>query len=479
MLVSIVSVFILGYLAIALENKLKINKAGIALFMAVMLWAMYIMGACMLVPKLHPEEFALFLKANPATADLPLFRQCLQFIANVQIIENLGEISQTLFFLIGAMTIVELIDAHGGFAFITNRITAKNKQKVLWIITFITFFMSAVLDNMTTAIIMITLVSRLIRNYKERWIFAGIIIIAANGGGAWSPIGDVTTIMLWIKGNITSLAIIKSLFIPSLVSVLVPAYFASRLLHGVIVQNIKTGETLSFETERVLSKTERLSIFVLGVGCLVAVPILKAVVHLPPFMGILLGLGIMWIYTDYMYRKKSSVDRQYQRNVASVLKNVDTSTILFFLGILLSVAVLDVTGILSSFAGFLNEKVHNVYIINLLIGLLSAVVDNVPLVAAAIGMYPVADPAMIAASADPAFMEYFVRDGVFWHFLAYCAGVGGSILIIGSAAGIVVMGIERIHFAWYLKNISLMALSGYFAGAAAFALQVWIVNGAL
>ena len=345
-------------------------------------------------------------------------------------------------------------------------------------ISLLTFFMSAVLDNMTTAIVMVMLIRRIVPNYKERWIFASLIIIAANSGGAWSPIGDVTTIMLWVKGNVSTTPLISSLFLPSLVSVVIPAYLASRMLKGEIVPN-DTIDPVSTNIEQVLTPKERTVLFFLGIICLLMVPVFKSVTHLPPFMGVMVALAIMWIYTEILYRRKVNVEDRYKHRVTQVMRRIDMPTILFFLGILMAVSALQSTGLLNDLGTILNEKLHNVYAINLIIGFLSSVVDNVPLVAGAIGMYPVADPSMVSTMADPAFMQHFVPDGAFWLALAYCAGVGGSMLIIGSVAGVVVMGIEKMNFMWYFKNISLIALLGYLGGMATLVLMEFLRTGAL
>lgn len=325
---------------------------------------------------------------------------------------------------------------------------------------------------MTSTIVMIMLLRKLIANYKERWVFASLIVIAANSGGAWSPIGDVTTIMLWVKGNISALPIIKSLILPSLVSVVIPTIIASRILHGIL----RSPDYIDDFEQRPLGITKGESMRILGVGVvlLVSVPVFKSVTHLPPYMGIMMALGLMWIYTELLYKRKKDMEESIKNRVAKVLKHIDMPTILFFLGILMSVAALQSAGILDRLAGWLDDKVHNVYAINGMIGVMSSIVDNVPLVAAASGMYPVVDPAALESMADPVYMANFVGDGVFWHLLAYCAGVGGSILIIGSAAGVVAMGLEKINFMWYLKNISLMALCGYVAGIGVFMLEVWL-----
>ncbi len=478
MLEVLILVFVVGYLCIAMEHKLQINKAATALMTAGILWTIYTLALPTLSAEVSPMAFSDFLAANPSLADLPFVQQCVKFIVGSQIIEQLGEISETLFFLIGAMTIVELIDVHGGFAIITNRIKTRDKKKLLWLVSVITFFMSAVLDNMTTAIVMVMLIRRIVPNYKERWIFASLIVIAANSGGAWSPIGDVTTIMLWVKGNVTTGPLLSTLFLPSLVSMLIPTFLAARLLKGSIEPN-DTIDPVSTNIEQVLTDRERTILFFLGVFCLLMVPVFKSVTHLPPFMGVLVGLSIMWIYTEILYRRKVDVQERDKHRVTSVIRRIDTPTILFFLGILMAVSALQGTGVLNSVGAFLNEKIHNVYAINLVIGFLSSVVDNVPLVAGAIGMYPQVDPAALAGMADPAFMQHFVADGSFWLSLAYCAGVGGSMLIIGSVAGVVVMGIEKINFGWYFKNISLIAMSGYLAGMGVLLLMEWIRLGVI
>lgn len=486
MLTFLIVIFLIGYLCIALEHPLKINKAATALITATAAWVVYMLVAPEIVP--GTRGFAFFLEENPAMGLLPVHEQAVHYVQHVQIIESLGDIAEILFFLIGAMTIVELIDSHGGFNIITNRITTRRKRRLLWIIGTITFFMSATLDNLTTAIVMIALLRKIIGNYKERWLFAGIIIIAANSGGAWSPIGDVTTIMLWVRGNVTTAGLIPNLILPCIVSFVIPTLIAQRWLHGDVTPanphklaavQVREGEVSYFtntEGRTAISERERLSILLLGVGCLLFVPVFKTVTHLPPFMGILGALGIMWLYTEIMYRRKHGIPESAKRRIPDVLQKIDTPTILFFLGILLAVSALQMSGILGSLSVWLDEKVHDVYLINIMIGFLSSVIDNVPLVAGAMATYPVADAAAVAASADPSYMQYFMQDGVFWEGLAYCAGVGGSMLIIGSAAGVVVMGLERMNFVWYLKNISLIALTGYLAGAAVYFLQTVLIG---
>lgn len=422
-------IFILGYAFIALEHPLKINKSASALLLAAIIWSVFaLMGPGF-------EHHAL--------------------------VSHLGETSEILFFLLGAMTIVEIVDRHEGFRIITDKITTKNKRKLLWVISILTFFMSAVLDNLTTSIVMVALLRKLIDDKHERWFFAGMVILAANSGGAWSPIGDVTTIMLWIKGNVTAAKIIMEIFIPSLVSMLVPLTAVTFMMKG----EVKRPELCEADDScPSISKKQSNIIFFLGVGSLLFVPIFKTITHLPPYLGILFGLGLMWVVTEIMH--VANKDNYSKLNVGAVLQKVDTPSVLFFLGILMAVAALQTAGHLDLLSKTL-DKIGDIYIINLIIGVLSSIVDNVPLVAAAMGMYPIATPEMLATNPE---LYHFVQDGAFWEFLAYCAGTGGSILIIGSAAGVAVMGMEKIDFIWYLKKISIWALIGYLAGGGVFIL---------
>lgn len=444
MILTMILLFVVGYLFIALEHKIKINKSAIALLMCGAIWTV----------------FSLF--AHDAQ------------IGN-ELIEHLGDTCEILVFLIGAMTIVDLIDTHGGFVAITDHITTRNKRKLMWLLAIITFFMSAVLDNMTTTIIMVMLLRRIIANKKERWIYASLIIIAANSGGAWSPIGDVTTIMLWMRGNVTAGMLMGSLFLPALVSVIIPTAIACRY-----VGNKKTTSVTKdvSDTGRPVGVGPRLSRFILitGVISLLFVPIFKSLTGLPPYMGMMVSLGVMWVLTEIIYDRKRGIEESIKNRVSKVLKHIDMSTILFFLGILMSVAALQSAGVLTDMAGWLDKQVHEVFTIAGAIGILSSVVDNVPLVAACMGMYPIVDAAAVTASVDPAYMQNFVQDGLFWHLLTYCAGVGGSLLIIGSAAGVVAMGLENINFGWYMRKITLMALAGYLAGIAVIFLEHLIVG---
>ena len=421
MVFAIILVFILGYLCIALEHSLKINKAATALVTGVICWTLYIVSS-------NDKQ-----------------------IVGGELIAHLGDLSQILFFLLGAMTIVELIDAHDGFEIITRRITTKSKRKLIWIICLLAFFLSAVLDNLTTAIVMVSLVRKLMADKKDRLLFSGAIIIAANAGGAWSPIGDVTTTMLWIGGQITAANIVLKLFLPSLVCLLIPL---------LILQFMLKGEVQPFAEEKIttangLSNTHKAVVFWSGVGILLMVPVFKTLTHLPPFMGLLLGLGILWIIVEIMHSEKDEEFRN-QYTVAYALRKIDASSILFFLGILLAIASLESTHQLAYLADWMDKNLKDINIIVMTIGLLSAVVDNVPLVAATMGMYD---------------LQQYPTDHYLWEFLAYCTGTGGSVLIIGSAAGVAAMGIEKIDFMWYLKKISWLALIGYFSGAVIFILQ--------
>lgn len=475
MLTLIIAIFIIGYLMIALEHPLKINKAASALLTGTILWVLYIMNAPDFESLVSSEGFKSFVQ-DPHAAGLSLLEQCQQYIVEHQILISIGEICQTLIFLIGAMIIVELVDVHGGFEFITNRITTRKARSLLIMISVLTFFMSSVLDNLTTSIVMIMLIRKIIADQKTRWLFGSMIIIAANSGGAWSPIGDVTTIMLWIKGNISTSETIPHLILPSLVSMFVPLFLMARQLKGSVESPVQEGRmdnnsTCCTDEFFILAHRERLYIFILGILCLLFVPVFKMVTHLPPFMGVMIGVSILWFFTEFIYGKKEDLEEDRKLRVSKVVHRIDGATLLFFLGILLAVEVLRYTGILGAFASWLDDSVGNVFIVNMVIGALSAVVDNVPLVAGAMGMYPVMTEEAVAASADPIYWMNFVQDGTFWQFLAYCAGVGGSMLIIGSAAGVVVMGLEQISFGWYLKRISGLALLGYLAGAFVYILQ--------
>ena len=422
MLTALVVVFIVAYAAIALEHPLKINKSASALVGAGLLWTIYAL----------------------ATGD--------HHLVSEQLGESLMGTAQIVFFLMGAMAIVEVVDAHNGFEVITQRIRTTKLSTLMWLVGFVTFFLSSVLDNLTTTIVMISLMRKLLAKHEDRLFFAGIIVIAANSGGAWSPIGDVTTTMLWIGGQITALAIIKSVILPALVSMIIPLAITAYVLRG---QQVESPVSTAGEDGVKTTEFERNLMFCLGIGILVAVPAFKTITHLPPFMGILFGLGILWLVGDLVHRHKEDEFKQHL-TLVHALSKIDMSSLVFFVGILLSVATLEHTHILSSLAGWLNETVGRQDVIVLIIGMVSAIVDNVPLVAASMGMYSLSE---------------FPADHFLWQFLAYCAGTGGSILIIGSAAGVAAMGLEKIHFFWYVKKISGLALVGYFAGAGVYLLQ--------
>ena len=426
--ISIVAVFVTGYLCIALESLTKINKAAIALLMCVFCWTLLMVD---------PYSYYPMIEGGGVVGHI------------AEVIEHhLGDAGGTLFFLMGAMTIVEIVDTNGGFNFVRDTLKTRSKRKLLWRVAFMTFFLSAILDNLTTSIVMIMVLRKLVQSREDRLIYAALVIIAANSGGAFSPIGDVTTIMLWIKGVITTQGVIAEIFLPSLISMVIPAAILSLSLKGKFdkSQNLQVAEISQF------TKVQRDIIFWLGVGGLVFVPIFKTITHLPPFMGILLVLGMLWTTTEIFHYNTSEDDTMAKR-VSDILSRIDLSTIMFFLGILMAVAVLQEIGVLTLLGQGLNEAFSgNYYVINGIIGVLSSIVDNVPLVAGCMGMYPVAADGAMAV------------DGIFWQLLAYCAGVGGSMLIIGSAAGVVVMGLEKITFGWYMKKITWIVFVGYMAG---------------
>lgn len=424
--ILIIIIFILGYAAIALEHPIKINKTATALLTGVLCWVVYILS----------------------TTDTALVSE--------QLYEHFGQISGILFFLLGAMTIVEIIDAHDGFNVITSKIKTKNIRVLLWIISIITFFLSAVLDNLTTTIVMVSLLRKIVTDKPTRLYFIGMVVIAANAGGAWTPIGDVTTTMLWIGGQITTLNIMARLILPSLICLLVPLLFLSFRIKGTI-ENTAADEP---KEESTISKFEQNLIFGLGIGALMFVPVFKTITGLPPFMGILFGVGVLWVVTEVMHMNKNEVDKGAY-SVVGALQRADVPSVLFFLGILVAISALESTHLLSNLATYMDNTIGNLNVIVISIGLLSAVIDNVPLVAATMGMYD---------------MQTFPTDHYFWVFIAYCAGTGGSCLIIGSAAGVAAMGMEKIDFLWYLKKIAWLALLGYFAGALFFIAQEYVLK---
>lgn len=451
----ILVVFILGYVFIALEHNFKVDKAASALLTGTICWGLFVTGTHE-VPAHLAEDFASFQLGFVGDAQLALHT----FFEH-RLLHHMEDISSILFFLLGAMTIVELVDAHEGFSVITDRIKTKNKVVLMWILALLTFFFSAVLDNLTTSIVMISLLRKLIADKETRWLYAGIVIISANSGGAWSPIGDITTTMLWIGNQLSSGVIISHLFLPSLACLVAPLTILSFTLKG----EIERPEELGKDHVDPTSPGERNLVFFLGVAGLLFVPVFKTVTHLPPFMGMMLSLGMMWVVTEIIHRSKNHEQRDHL-SVIGVLRKIDSASVLFFLGILLAVAALQEMGHLLAAASWLRDNLGDVYAINVTIGFLSAIVDNVPLVAASMGMYDItlASADLVAGSWE----SYFVKDGIFWQFLAYCAGTGGSALIIGSAAGVAVMGLERIDFMWYVRKISLLAIFGYLVGALVF-----------
>lgn len=444
----IVTVFVVGYAFIAMESLTKINKAAIALLMLVGCWTLYMCDPSQFVQLMHPD----FVATN--------HQQMMDKITSI-IQEHLGDTSTTLFFLMGAMTIVEIVDQNGGFNWVRNVMKTKSKRALLWRIAFLTFILSAILDNLTTSIVMIMILRKLVSDHKDRIIYASLVIIASNSGGAFSPIGDVTTIMLWNKGLITALGVICEILIPSIISMVIPALIMQFMLKGNLTMPASNEAAEASVSD--FSSAERKTVFVLGVGGLMFVPVFKALTGLPPFVGILLVLGVLWTATELFYRNlhRSKDAEGTQKRVTKLLKRVDMSTILFFLGILMAVSCLAEVGVLQSLGEGLNVVFEgNHYMVTGIIGVLSSIVDNVPLVAGCMGMYPVAPTGDMAV------------DGVFWQLLAYCAGVGGSMLIIGSAAGVVVMGLEKITFGWYMKHISWIAFVGYIAGIVCY----WLIR---
>jgi len=424
MITILIIVFTLGYLAITLEHTIKINKSATALMTAVLCWTLII--------------------SNASNKELVI----------EQLSHHLSSISEIVFFLLGAMTIVEIIDAHDGFQNITERIKTTHKTKLIWLISVITFFLSAVLDNLTSTIVMMSILNKLIEDKKTKWLLLGLVIISANAGGAFSPIGDVTTTMLWIGGQISPLNIMKQTFLASLVCMVVPTLIINYMIKGKIELRANVENSLNFNT----NSFERNLIFYVGIGCLLFVPLFKTLTNLPPYMGMFLSLGIIWTLTELIHNKKH-VNEKGILSVSHALRKIDTPSILFFFGILLSISSLEVVGVLPQMASTLNSSIGNLNLVAICIGLLSAVFDNVPLVAALQSMYSLND---------------YPQDHYFWELLAFTAGTGGSCLIIGSAAGVAVMGIEKIDFFWYLKKISWIALIGFMAGVATFLIQHYL-----
>jgi Na+/H+ antiporter NhaD/arsenite permease-like protein len=446
MLTAIVVIFIAGYLAIALEHQLHINKAASALFIGAVCWALYALSFQQLLPV---DQIPAWFAEEAALEGITGVEVARSYLVEGQLLHLVAETAYILFFLMGAMTIVELVDAHEGFSLITNRIQSRSKVKLLWIISWLTFFVSAVLDNLTTTIVMVSLLRKVIPDRDTRLLFVGVVIIAANAGGAWTVIGDVTTTMLWIKHKISTVAVMRDLFLPSAVCLIIPLLVLSRVMKG----DLAASAPASNATEDGGIQTwHRMLFLVLGLVGLLSVPVFKAYTHLPPFMGMMLSLSVLWLVSEFVAHTLDEATRS-TTGVLAALKRVDMSTILFFLGILLAVGSLSATGMLGNLATWLDSVVASRDIVAVIIGLVSAVVDNVPLVAAGIEMYTMP------------------IDDRFWMLLAYCAGTGGSCLIIGSAAGVAAMGLERINFVWYAARIAPLALLGYLAGVGVFLLQ--------
>ena len=460
--VIIILVFVVGYLAIALEHPIKVNKTASALLTGVLCWTLFVL-AVPLEGVLQSKAFLSFLETLKLeigvdkVAALSIVDQYHEFVGSA-LGHHLNSISQILFFLLGAMTIVELVDAYQGFRLITDRIQTKNPVKLLWLVCWVTFFLSSILDNLTTSIVMVSLIRKLIPDKDMRMFFAGMIIIAANAGGAWTPIGDVTTTMLWIGGQISTANIMTVLFVPSVLCMLVPLVYLTFTLKGTLGETPNPAhDQVGYGHEKV--KGSSIMLF-LGIGALVFVPVFKTVTHLPPYIGMLLGLGVLWVVSEMINPHADEALRK-PYTAAGALQRIDTSSVLFFLGILLAVAALESMTTLHHFAEWLDNAVGSQSIIVTLIGLLSAVIDNVPLVAASMGMYS---------------LDAYPQDHFIWEYLAYCAGTGGSILIIGSAAGVAVMGMEKIDFIWYMKRISLIAMLGYFAGCGSYLLIYQLIH---
>lgn len=447
--IAIIIVFIVGYLFIALESVTKVNKAAVALLMFVVVWTLYMLNPGYFVQLMHPQFMDILKLEHPGLGGS--VDPVLTFVTDI-IQNHLGDTGTTLFFLMGAMTIVEVVDQNGGFDWVRRVMHTKSKRALLWRIAFMTFFLSAILDNMTTSIVMIMILRKLVPQHKDRIIYAALVIIAANSGGAFSPIGDVTTIMLWNKGLITAAGVISEILIPSIISMVIPAFILQMGLKGTLDDSAKIADA-ALTPEQELSDFQRKVVFWVGVGGLIFVPIFKSITHLPPFVGILLVLSLLWIVTEVFYAHLSTEKGARKKRVVNLIRNIDMSTILFFLGILMAVSCLEEIGALTAMGKGLNVTFNgNHFMVTGIIGVLSSIIDNVPLVAGCMGMYPV------AAAGD------FATDGIFWQLLAYCAGVGGSMLIIGSAAGVVVMGLEKITFGWYMKHVSWIAFVGYIAG---------------
>lgn len=453
--------FFIAILMIAFEDRIGINKAAIAILSAISLWVMLLWGSSDILSSGLSSGFNTLMPEVPKASELPVEEAQIMFLSEFALINHLGDVATTLFFVISSLLIVNLVDVHGGFRVLTNFIHTHNKRRFMVIICMLTFFLSAVLDNIATAVLMVAILTKFIPEKSERWIFSSMVIISANAGGSWSPIGDVTTILLWTSGNLSPMHQISSLLLPSFITMVVPLMIASRIF-------FKKGESWDFGHRQIhienssiaeIGDKSRVIILVIGVLSLALVPVFNTLTHLPPFMGVLAGLGILWVYTDLMY-KRMHVAEHSRLSISNIFHNLDMSTIMFFLGILMSVAALTVGGQLGVASTYLDETIHSSPIIAFILGAASSMLDNVALVAGAIGMYPLVDPATATE-----YTMNFIADGQFWTFLAYCCVTGGSMLIIGSATGVTVMGIEGISFGYYLKRFTLLAATGYLSGA--------------
>ncbi len=458
-------IFVLGILAIALEDKIKINKAAVALFMAISMWLVLMLDAYDLLVEHGNPLFATFLERNPNMVNLPLKDQFVSFITDRYIIYHLGNVSETLFFVMCSMLIVDIVDKHGGFGSMTGFIRTSRKRRLLWYISIATFFLSALLDNLAAAIVILAVLRKLVPDRTDRLKYACMVIIAANAGGSFSPIGDVTTILLWVGKNISVAHQVSHLFVPAAINLLVPLTIANFwLFKKDAVLREDPPQEVPDELTPIIPNRSRRIIFWIGILSLVGVPVFQMLTGLPPFMGVMLGLVVLWFYTDLMYSKMHGVKESQKLRITQLLSSIDMSTIFFFLGILMAVGALETSGHLGLVSNFLDKQIHEPYLISFIIGILSSCVDNVALVAATMGMYPLVE----AVPGMSEYAQFFVSDGGFWTFLAYCAVTGGSLLIIGSATGVTVMGIEKIDFMYYLKRFSLLALTGYLCGAATY-----------
>lgn len=458
------TIFLAGIVCIAMEDKLKINKAAIATGMAIILWSLILIDIEDIASVFNPEYLRLYVQGNPSLATESLHSQAISYISDFVLIDRLGEVATTIFFVMATMVIIELIDNNGGFYLITRKIKTRDKRRLLWVVSILSFFISALLDNIAAAVVMVALLRKLVQDRDDRKIYACMVIVAANAGGSWSPIGDVTTILLWSSGNITAAHQILSLFVPAALTMIVPVFIAQRFFpkHSkVVLKGDSVVEVQTPQSKRVM--LYRTLILIMGVLSLALVPVFKEITHLPPFMGVLCGLTVLWIFTDVVFGRVPLRENS-KMSVVKMFSRIDMATIMFFFGVLMSVAAIDTAGQLERAGAAVSEAVSEPLLISFIVGLCSSFVDNVALVAATMGMYPLADVSSVGV------LSNFVVNGDFWIFLAYCGVTGGSILIIGSATGVTVMGMEKITFGYYLKNITFLAFIGYLCGAGTYLL---------